>query len=190
MEVLDCKKADIFIMKYLDGCLATDDAKKLNTHIKGCETCRGDFFMYDSIIKVVETATITEAPPNFECNVMEKINSLEMAFTKKTMDYTDFLLAVWGTFSILFGFGVVLSVNRQDILQYFSHNPVFSDYATTIDMLSVQAMQYLGNITAFVNNVFNAVYSSIEAVRFVFLGIVAVLFVVQYFVYRKEKVQL
>ena len=79
VEVLDCKKAENLIMKYMDGELSPEDAQLLNDHIKCCEKCREEFFVFDAMMQNAAEVSkeVIRAPEGFEKAVMSKIHTEE-----------------------------------------------------------------------------------------------------------------
>ena len=127
-------------------------------------------------------------PDGFEELVMRQIRALPEP--KKYAATLDTLLCViWGSFSCLFGLGVLAVMNRTAIMAYIASNPVLSGYADTFAALSGYVDAIADEAIVFVSGALTSLSGYISASRYVLMLIIAVLVMIQYVVYRKNKVK-
>jgi len=145
--------------------------------------------MLDEFLKDIPEPVIF-APDNFEELVMQKIRALP-ADNKKYAHSADSLLCIiWGAFSVLFGLGFLAVMNKDVIIGYMSASPQLSGYTGILVALS----DYINNITVYFMETSSAVISSVSGYilssRYMLLLIIAVLFMIQYVVYKKNKAEI
>lgn len=187
---MNCNQVDHLIMKYMDGILAMEEAHKLNLHITECDACREEFFTYQTMIEELQDFTVVEAPKEFEAQVMEKINMIEMEYIQKqAVSMENITAMVWGAFSLLFGIGVLLFIYRQSVLEYLIQSPYMGDWIQimipAVNMLS----SYLNDIRKEVEDILYNGKEIIIYLKITLSSILGVLGVVKYYIYRKKKVE-
>lgn len=187
---MDCNQADKLIMKYMDGVLSIEEANKLNLHIAECDSCREGFFAYQMMMEELQD-NILEAPDGFETKVMERIKDIDLDYKiKETMPIENITAMIWGTFSLLFGIGVLLFIYRQPVLEYLLQNPYTGDWAQamvpTVDILSA----YINDVKNKFEDILSNGNQIITSLRMVLVPALAVLGSIQYYIYRKKKVEI
>ena len=184
---MECDKADLLMMKYMDGTLGETERERLDTHMESCAKCREDFLIYEEI-KNELPARVIFAPDNFESLVMERIKALPE--NKKFAGSIDSLLCVvWGVFSALFGAGFLAVMNKDAVLAYIADNPSLAGYADLLVRVSRYTEDFAASFTEFIAEASLSVGGYIASSRYVLLLIVAVLAALQYVVYKKNKAE-
>ena len=96
---------------------------------------------------------------------------------------------VWGIFSILFGIGVLLVIYQQEILSFLLSYPYTSSwigqFIPTFDLLT----QYLQQLQKNMSGIIVSIRQIVENGKTLLALILVVLGMVQYRIYRKEKVE-
>ncbi|NLK21861.1 MAG: zf-HC2 domain-containing protein [Epulopiscium sp.] len=188
---MNCNKVDHLIMKYMDGTLTKGEAKDLNSHIVGCSSCKEEFFIYQRVIEGMENDKAIEAPVDFEVGVMEKIKNIEIDYRpKKTTSLETIKAMVWGIFSLMFGIGVLLFIYRESFLEYMLQNPYIGHWAKVIVPTAYVLSSYIDQIKNEIGDIL--IYSKplISSLRVVVISILTVLLGIQYYIYRRKKVEL
>ena len=67
---MDCKQADMLIMRYAESTIEPNDAQNLTKHLLMCKDCRESFVAFDICL---DKTPIIEAPADFTQNVMARI---------------------------------------------------------------------------------------------------------------------
>jgi hypothetical protein len=80
---MNCNESNEYMMRYFDGNQNDIENAQLKQHVKSCSTCNRDFESLKEIFCAIETKNSIEPPQDFEVNVMEKINALEMTRKKR-----------------------------------------------------------------------------------------------------------
>ena len=184
---MECDSADLLLMKYMDNTLNESETERLNAHLETCESCRKSFVVYDEIMRNFTEQTVY-APDNFEALVMDKIRALP-AEHKSLASADNLLCVVWGIFSVLFGLGFLAVINKDAIILALSDNPSFAAYADMLETVSRLADRAINSLTSAAGTFFTALSGYIASSRYILMLIIAVLVLVQYVVYRKNKVE-
>ncbi|NLP46364.1 MAG: hypothetical protein GX347_04860 [Epulopiscium sp.] len=188
---MKCEHADELMMNYLDGVLSKDQAYQLNQHLQKCDSCVETFYAYEQIQEEFKKMSVVEVPEDFTRNVMSKINKITPQYHLEPQSCIENINGiVWGIFSILFGIGVLLVMYQQELLQFLLNNPYtaswIGQFIPTFDLLADYLVQLQHNI----NEVFVFVQKIMGNIKNVLIFILIVLGVVQYQIYRKEKVEI
>ncbi len=151
VEVLDCKKAENLIMKYMDGELSPEDAQLLNNHIKLCEKCREEFFVFDAMMQNAAEVSkeVIRAPEGFEKAVMSKIHTEE----EKQYAYSrnDRLRMICISIVLcFFAAGYFLIKNKEALIAKLYEYPAFAQYLNEV-------VPFSQNIQGYENSALNAV---------------------------------
>ncbi|MDR0999967.1 MAG: zf-HC2 domain-containing protein [Clostridiales bacterium] len=140
---MECEKADILMMKYMDKTITEREAKMLNKHILSCAKCKESFIIYDSIASDLGGVPVEEAPAGFTSRVMSAVAALP-AYTGEGT--TRVMYGVWGVVGFFAVIGALLIFLRDIILQAIDTNPIFEPImpsvtyvAQSVDMLYMQA---------------------------------------------------
>jgi len=174
---MECSKANELMMKYMDGAISEPEAERLHKHIAQCEDCKADFLVYDEIVSGFSTLDETPAPDGFTEAVMTKIESLatESASAKAAVTADNILVTVWGVFSVLFGLGFALTMNREAISAFLANHPAFSGYMEVLAPFGARAGDFASGITAAVETAFMQASVFLADTRYIILGIAACL---------------
>ena len=186
---MECSKANELMMKYMDGAISTQEAERLHKHIEQCEDCKADFLIYDEIVTGFSTLDETPAPDGFTEAVMAKIESLETesASAKASVKADNILVTVWGIFSVLFGLGFALAMNREAISEFLSSRPALAGYMETLAPIGVMAGDFASGITAAVETIFMQASAFLADTKYVILAIAACLALAQVILSFREK---
>lgn len=108
---MNCKLSSEYIMKYFDKDVNDIETAHMKQHFKTCKKCSMEFEELSSIFGALENDSIIEPPQDFELNVMEKVNTVELVRKKRNDRFlialyslvSAFILLVAMTFNSLFG---------------------------------------------------------------------------------------
>ncbi|NMA83007.1 MAG: hypothetical protein GX962_03975 [Epulopiscium sp.] len=187
---MKCRQADELMMAYLDGILTQEKAQELNIHLQNCDLCVESFYAYEQIKQELNEIVITEAPHGFTQRVMATVAEIDPQYEVQANPIENLAGIVWGMFSIFFGVGILLLMYQQEILNLLLSHPLTSSwigqFIPTFDLLrdSIQGIQSnLIGIKEFI-------IQMIESGRNLLTVSLVVLGIVQYKIYRKEKVKI
>lgn len=188
---MKCNHADQLLMKYMDGILTMDEAKKLNYHITECVSCREEFFTYQIMMEELQEGKMVEAPEQFEFEVMDKIKGIDFDYKVKEIGSIENITAMlWGVFSLVFGIGVLLFIYRQPVLEYLLQSPYMGDWVKAVlpavDLLSSQINDIRTEIEEFLSNG----RQIITLLKVITISVLTMLASIQYYIYRKKKVEI
>ena len=184
---MDCNKAFSWMMRYMDGVLPEKDAVKLGQHLASCAACREAFDLYDTLMLDFAAAETPEAPQGFEAAVMTRIAALPALYPSRGLHFDHIACWVWGGFSVLAGFGFLLFMNQEALLAYAASNPQYQMVFAFVLPIAEQVVGLLTRLGQQARDVFAAVTGVMSEWRYVFVGVLAVLAVIQYRMYQKDK---
>ena len=188
LEPIHCLKANDYMMKYMDGDITDNEAKRLKDHIDRCDDCREDFKLYDFILDELSVDTELSSPPEgFTAAVMVKVEAVPAPRKLINASFDSLLCGVWGVFSVVFGVGFLLVLNREQILDYFSGIPALSGYVAAIMPMSERISAFFSGLVASFGQFFVSAGAFLSSYRYWIFGIFAALVVCQYFVNRRSK---
>lgn len=151
---MDCNHAQKLMMKYMDGLLSSEEAEKLNAHIRICPNCRSEFFVYDSIMENAEMIAHEKitAPEGFEKAVIAKIQAEkapEYVFQPKDSLHKIFSLV----FIALFALSYVLFANRDAAIAFMYKNNILTGYLDKIVPSAGTGNFYIRHMSDIINTV-------------------------------------
>jgi len=184
---MECSKANEMMMQYMDGTLSAGDAERLQKHIAQCDACRADFMIYDEIVMDFETLEETPAPDGFVEAVMSKIDALEPASVKANEKIDNILVAVWGAFSVLFGLGFALALNREAVMSFLAAQPLFAGYMETLAPIGVIIGDFVTGLGTATENFFTQTLALFSGAKYIVLAIAACLALAMVILTRREK---
>lgn len=82
---MDCKKASILIMKFLDHDITLTDKAALDSHISECKNCREEFETLNSALIDVEMLEVFDTPEDLENMIMNRIDKRK--YSKKNSSF-------------------------------------------------------------------------------------------------------
>ena len=171
---MECKKAEKYIMKYMDNELSEEEAKVLNSHIMVCDFCKNDFYIYDNILNELNILENFEAPIDFENSVISKIEKLiEREYNKYHFVNNTITSVILLSFSIFFSIITLLILFRGNIITYFLNNSYISEQGQIIKQLT--------------NNTFFVVNSTILNSIGILFGLLAIICVLQFIFLKRKK---
>lgn len=106
---MDCKKAELFLLRSLDGKLDRDNRAALEAHLEICPSCRKKDGEFRMILGLVRPQTVPEPLPYFKERLLARLKEKERAapallWVKWAHRAVAFSLAVF----LLFGAGILL----------------------------------------------------------------------------------
>ena len=158
-ECMDCKSADSFFTKYMDGVLTEKEAEEMNCHIKICSKCESDFLIYDAMVKSFvdaqeEVANIA-VPEGFEARVMEKIRELPQDSAVQIKEKKDnFSYTLWIAITAILGLGFIITINSTEILNYLESTNSDSIILQIFKPVSISIVGFAKNIYVALQNLF------------------------------------
>ena len=184
---MECSKANELMMKYMDGTLAEADAERLRRHVAQCEGCKADFLVYDEIVSEFSAMDETPAPEGFVDAVMAKVDALESASVKATVKTDSILLTVWGVFTVLFGLGFALALNREAVSEFLAAQPALAGYMDMLAPLGAQVGDFVSSIAMASEALFSQASAFLADTKYIVLGIAACLALAQVVLARRER---
>lgn len=179
------------MMEYMDGFLNDEEAAELGKHVSECEICKEDFLLYNKILEdFSDIHNIISAPDGFEEQVMIKIEALEHIYVNSEARTDGILCTLWGTFSILAGIGTILFVNKEAITNFMLQTPSLSAYANMLAPVENYVLQFKDSFLASVNTIMQAISAYAVSLKYVSLIAFILLIAAQYFIYKKDKVEI
>ncbi|MCL2704434.1 MAG: zf-HC2 domain-containing protein [Defluviitaleaceae bacterium] len=185
-ENKECVKAYDLMMKYMDGELDEQEALELRGHVGGCEACKADFEVYDFISEKLTATGLTNAPDGFTENVMKLVAALPSPKRIAASAFERIMVVTWGVFSILFGAGFLLVMNREAIIEYLSGVPVFSGFITALAPAAEQLGQTLGGVTDTISGILMTALGFVSDYRYVIFGAITVILASQLILLRRK----
>jgi len=186
---MDCDKASEYMMKFMDGLLAEKEAVVLHKHVEGCAGCKEDFIIYSQILMNFEVDTEAEAPVGFVEAVMARIDVLPVHAVIKTGAGDTVLCAVWGTVSVMLGLGSLLVLNRDSVIAFVSSQPGLSAYADALTPVTAYMTELADNFGLVFQSAITAAAGFVGWIKYVCLASFVILAIVQFFLYRRGKVE-
>lgn len=179
------------MMKYMDSCISEEEADELRKHVSECEICKEDFLIYDEILEEFSNMdNIIQAPEGFEQQVMAKIEALEPIYINSEARTDNILCTLWGIFSILAGIGTILFVNKDAITSFMLQTPSLSGYASMFASVESYVLQFKDGFLTSINTIVQVVSSYAVSLKYVSLIAFVLLVAAQYFIYKKDKVEI
>jgi len=182
---MECEKANDLMMKYMDGILTESEADLLNKHIKTCNRCKEDFLAYDAIMDDFSEMTLSEPPEGFELRVMSIIKQLPEAGLKSV---NRALYGVLGVFSVLLGIGIILDMNKEQLLNWMDQYPRLKPLLDIYAPISAAAGNISLEVTAALSQAMSYLQQVISGLYYVPLLLFGVLTAAQFVIYRRERV--
>ncbi len=186
---MDCSKIDELLMKHMDNILTKEETIILNTHLETCSHCREDFEIYDKINKEFSKIEIINAPDDFEINVMAKINELPDESLKCSNRLETLTCWLWSSFSVLVGIAVMIVLNKNFIMNYLSSSNQFSGFYDLLSPVEDYVIEFSNNFVSIISSYITNISEYVSSARVVLLGILAILGVIQYIIYKRNKVE-
>ncbi len=184
---MDCNKAETLLMRYMDNIITKAEAEELREHTNLCSACRQDFEAYALMVNGFKEMEIIEAPVNFEDCVMEKIRKLPKL---SESSFHCLMFKAWGFVLILLAISIV-AYNRLDgsvSLDYSFLEQGLIDFSVIVSKSSGWFNQYWESTRHLLENTMSLAQSYLFSLKYVFVGIFAVLMLIHVHVFRKGKV--
>jgi anti-sigma factor RsiW len=180
---MECEKASVLMMKYMDKTLSAQEAEALNRHIASCSACKEDIMVYDKIMSDFSEMELVEPPENFTASVMAKIRLLPAPSSAAD----GMLGGVWAVFSVLMGLGFLLAMNKDGIMAWMAQYPQLSAALVYMQPLSESVSQISNAAITSLQTAFTQASSWMSSLRYGLLGIFSVLAIAQILMRRKER---
>jgi len=174
----------------MDGNLDEDEAIELNKHISQCYACRQDFILYNSILdEFSNIENIISAPIGFEIQVMERINQLPDLYKPLSQKNENILCKLWGSISVVAGIGAIITMNKEPLEHFIINNPYIYGYAKMFYPVQKYVVNLSISINTFISSAVNVLNGYVSDLRYVSFIIFILLIAAQYFIYKKDKVE-
>ncbi|MTI46769.1 anti-sigma factor family protein [Sporosalibacterium faouarense] len=111
---MDCQKASILMMEYIDGTINESDKISLLGHIEECEDCNEEFSLLVESIDLVENMEELEPPEDMENLVMSSIDLNRYSIKTKVWNIT---LALFATITIMMGTTAYVAYSKLGFLK-------------------------------------------------------------------------
>ncbi|MDR1642014.1 MAG: zf-HC2 domain-containing protein [Clostridiales bacterium] len=180
---MECERADLLMMKYMDNALSESEAQELSEHIASCPQCKEDFLAYDKIMSDFAEMEIVEAPPGFTTAVMAKVRLLP----PHTPAAEGMLGDIWSAFLVLMGLGFLLAMQKDAIILWMSQYPQLSDAVFAISQVNESVSLASAAAVASFQEVFGQANAVLTNLRFIMLGVFTALAAAQIFLRKKER---
>lgn len=190
--MLNCKKANILMMKYMDGNITDEEATELKKHINECRSCKEDFVIYNRLLDEfidMDGSNIISAPEGFEIQVMERINALEPIYAKHGNSMENLMYAICGGVSIAAGSATIFIVNKDAIINTISSSEFLSGYASMLVPVGKYAVQLMTSFETISVSLISYVELYAQNFKYVSLIIFILLVVAQIVISKKDKVE-
>jgi hypothetical protein len=186
---MNCSKAEKYMMKYMDGEMTEEEAKKLNIHLQQCDKCKCDFLAYEQIMADMEDVPTIFAPADFEHQVMAKVTQLtDTEFHVQYHVRSKIWGHMWGAFTVIFGTGTVIAYYKEPILQSLSHYPHFYNKLPQLTSIEQQISMQGHMVYTMGNQVSVALEQMVSNSMDIVVVLLAVLCGIQYYLlHRKSK---
>ncbi|WP_425446306.1 anti-sigma factor family protein [Dethiothermospora halolimnae] len=161
---MDCQRASILIMEYIDGDILDIDKKHLLNHIEDCHHCKEEFQLITEAVDLVEDVDEVEPPLEIEENIMKKIDKDRY---KANGNHTSLILTLLAIMPIIMGY-----ISYRSIFNNLSIGEVAIVTITRFVNFTVLA---LPKVLAFINNYLLLIFlgaMSIVSTTIVFMVIV------------------
>ena len=181
---MDCKKAGILMMKYMDSVLTQDERLELYAHTDGCQPCKEDFIAYEHITKKFETrsACLFDVPHGFEERVMKEVRRIS---SKSPGDTVPVLIL--GIISILMGFGALIGAYQTEIAALILGLPYVSGVMAGMMTALGAFMNSFRETAAGMNQYLGGIYSIVDSYRYAMMFTVLALTFTQYLLCLKNR---
>ncbi len=186
---MNCSDAEKYMMKYMDGEMTENEAKKLNVHLLDCPECKHNFLIYEQIMDEIDEPALVQAPPEFEHQVMAKI--IQISETEFQVHYhvrSKIWGQMWGAFTVIFGTGTVIAYYKEPIMLSLSKYPHLYDKISKLAPVE-QEINMQGHIIYDVGNQFaTSLDQTLSHSIHIILLLLAIICGAQYYLlHRKNK---
>lgn len=130
---MNCIEANEYIMKYFDENHNDIENAQLKQHLKTCSGCNDYFESLKEIFSVIDTDNAIEPPCDFEANVMERINTLEVTRRKRADGILIFIYSFVTVLLTALAVAFMARFNGINIFEIFSRtDDAFSSFPDTV----------------------------------------------------------
>ena len=117
---MDCKQAELSIMRYAEKSISPSDANELTKHLLFCEQCRESFVAFDICL---DETPIIEAPADFTQNVMARVkeaNSARYVWVRAFVGLAAVVVGALLFVALNFGYQGDFFATLSELVQYYS----------------------------------------------------------------------
>ena len=162
--VMNCDKADLLMMKYMDGEISISEAKLLNSHLLVCEICKEAFIVYDLVLETLEGFDDVEAPESFQDAVMVKIVGLPKLEKQHVYSKKDRMkLVLAGSFVSMLSVGAILISYREALIENFINHPVLGEYTKELAAVSLSVEGHTQSFILFTEKIIQSAEGILNA---------------------------
>ena len=188
--ILDCNKANKFMMDYMDFNISEEDNFLLEKHLESCEECRESFNLYTQILDEfsLDADNIIEAPEDFEMQIMEKIEHIEPRYIKEKTNKNIITYVFLGMTSLMFSLFLIVSLNKDVFLSNPEKSPVLSAYYNFFDKLFNISLDTI-NLSSIYNAISSTLPYVMEGLKYTSLITIGCLLIAQLLLRRRESLK-
>lgn len=139
---MKCRKAEAFMMKYLDNNITKEEMEQLDEHISNCMECNNAFNAY----KAIDFPPIQVQAPEIEDKIMSKIYTIPL----EARDYSIIYFIISGISSLI-GLSMLFVINKRDIIVNMLNFNVLSDYVHIFDTFTNAIWNMFNTSLCYVN---------------------------------------
>ena len=184
---MECDTIDLLMMKHMDDTLEESEKRILHEHLETCGKCKNDFEIYNEMMNAFPGQTIY-APDNFEVLVMKKIRSLPVENKKISISLDSFLCLICGICFTLIGLLFIAVLNKDAVYAYLLSNPSLNIYINVFNNIIDYTEKFLASFYETSNLIMTSISGYINSSRYLLVLIISILFMVQYVIYKKNKI--
>jgi len=136
---MDCKQADIAMLKHMEQTITPQDAVRLSQHVMECEHCREHYLMFDQVMELAVTSENWDiAPPNFTTAVMAKVAANVVVQTTPQAPANKIRIAfhvTWGICAMFFAAILFFAYNPTLVNNLADMSPAFAGVVAAINSI-------------------------------------------------------
>ena len=100
---MNCRSVQQLLHNAIDGTLALEEKRTLDTHLAGCQNCQLDALLLRVVVEALETAPVAQPSTDFTINVLDRLPTPTPLFGFLSVAVFRFAAAVVGAISITLG---------------------------------------------------------------------------------------
>ena len=174
---MNCSESNDYMMRYFDGNQNDIENAQLKQHLKSCNRCSEYLDSLKEIFCVIETDNAIEPPPDFEINIMKRIDALELTRKKRADGILIFIYSFVTVILTAVAVAFMARINGINLFDLFNTTEdVFSSFPDTIFTLySILSAAY--NILTRIAQALIQVVSILSSTYYFMIAMLLILFV-------------
>lgn len=176
---MNCEIYGGYMMKHFDGDINDIESAQLKNHLKMCMKCKGEFEELQEILCDVHAACVVEPPPDFEEKVMNRINDREIISSRRSNIITGCIHSIATIALAVLTMSIVNGIERINIFSSFGRGiEYFASISGAVSTLSSIIDAVARPFVNIMNTVFRVLFMFTGDSYFVFLVLIAMLFII------------